>query len=1206
MPSIFVSPETVPLLDFASRALLLSTPTTAIADNMFSAKKLASSSVFMGKFKDFIFSTEEFGSAAWNRLFCLLGQDIFRFLLQNCSLFRLIANFNFVQLCGPAVSGLRATLIPSLPPSSSGSLIRKRLDNQHEKAKKTMENHEVRLEQWKAERNSGKRSHASISRPTESYSEDDACRMEVDDNWPLEAKRRCLGEEGDVEPFAVADPVRSESLVLNIATTSINLQTSPHVHSPNMAANLENRDERFIPRHLMFYKSPNKMCYGLPLDWKGRSFDHDLEGAKLMACWVFDLHELPPRISQSLNLFLSIIKRSKRIHFLSLLDAHCPLNLPTNDSSEQTDRQAVRTNQVVPKTSSSNHISLNTQISSAHVSMQRPLETKISHTTSSSSLPLSNISQTFKSEWPLMTSSDVCASTFSMNAQRKGQQSGVEQEDLPLTQTSSILSKSYDEEDTAAHDMFDIDNDEDYLLHLLVEPTENPFRDQPLDVLLPRFSRHYQVSAYVYNVLRKLLPREAIGSVHNWQLLEAKISDFIGLNRFDVLSSSKLLEGFKITHIAWLYRNGNTKGPHTPDDVRFRTLVFSAFLVWLFEDFILPLLYTTFYITETMPHRNQTFYYRREVWTRINQLGFQSLLDRSILTPISDSDAQNILKKRELGSCFLRFLPKNKGVRPIVNLKRSFANPEQPGLKSSINLLLRPIHAVLTHEARKDPEKVLASSMMSNFEVHQKLSDFKARLQSIHALSGFGNLPKIYFVKTDVISAFDEIRQEKLMNILAQDVLSLQRYLAVVISKIRVEKEKSRMTLLRNFVSQGDPIPSFEEMLRRQSTQVCNSILVKNRDMEFVDKVQLLQLLSEHISRHLIKFNGKYYVQRRGIPQGSTLSSLLCSIYFACLEKTHLSRFVDDLDPNTTENDDLQEKRPTHASILLRWIDDFLYITTDRNKAVSFFNKMTAGFEDFGTRCNPEKSVVNFELKHGDLNISNVSSQAPILTQQHQNDECIGNSALDEIVWCGWSINTKTLEIRRSFPTRIITSQFISNQISGHHGLSIFHKVQGAIRNANHLLLFDGNFNSRQTIFENVFDIASWVALRLIAIENGLHFAINTSKKRPPLKNASFIINTIFSAIQHLWAIYSKKARAPKNATLRFKECISSSEMSLLALQGFATVLKRSERFAEVVESLVAVIRTSESSLPQAIVEAARIAVSKREGIFSKAILSSK
>jgi telomerase reverse transcriptase len=85
-----------------------------------------------------------------------------------------------------------------------------------------------------------------------------------------------------------------------------------------------------------------------------------------------------------------------------------------------------------------------------------------------------------------------------------------------------------------------------------------------------------------------------------------------------------------------------------------------------------------------------------------------------------------------------------------------------------------------------------------------------------------------------------------------------------------------------------------------------------------------------------------FYRQIVGIPQGSILSTLLCwyvlkrimrrllicsinSIFYSHMENTHF----DDLC--------LEE------NLLLRLVDDFLFITNDLNKAKSFISKMHKG-----------------------------------------------------------------------------------------------------------------------------------------------------------------------------------------------------------------------------------------------------------------------
>jgi len=52
-----------------------------------------------------------------------------------------------------------------------------------------------------------------------------------------------------------------------------------------------------------------------------------------------------------------------------------------------------------------------------------------------------------------------------------------------------------------------------------------------------------------------------------------------------------------------------------------------------------------------------------------------------------------------------------------------------------------------------------------------------------------------------------------------------------------------------------------------------------------------------------------------GQPQGGRLSAVLCDIYYSDLDRTHLSEFQND------------------GNLLIRVVDDYLFITTDLNKA---------------------------------------------------------------------------------------------------------------------------------------------------------------------------------------------------------------------------------------------------------------------------------
>ena len=59
-------------------------------------------------------------------------------------------------------------------------------------------------------------------------------------------------------------------------------------------------------------------------------------------------------------------------------------------------------------------------------------------------------------------------------------------------------------------------------------------------------------------------------------------------------------------------------------------------------------------------------------------------------------DAKEILSQRKLGYSYVRLLPKEAGVRPIVNLRR--APKGGNGRQDSINRILRATFEVLTYE----------------------------------------------------------------------------------------------------------------------------------------------------------------------------------------------------------------------------------------------------------------------------------------------------------------------------------------------------------------------------------------------------------------------------------------------------------------------------------------------------------------------------
>jgi telomerase reverse transcriptase len=130
----------------------------------------------------------------------------------------------------------------------------------------------------------------------------------------------------------------------------------------------------------------------------------------------------------------------------------------------------------------------------------------------------------------------------------------------------------------------------------------------------------------------------------------------------------------------------------------------------------------------------------------------------------------------------------------------------------------------------------------------------------------------------------------------------------------------------------------------------------------------------------------QFYRQKVGIPQGSVLSSILCNIFYADLEKEKLPFLADS------------------EGLLLRLIDDFLFISMNKDHANEFLQVMndgkpysmdlTPGHPQYGCSINMEKSLVNF-------NITINSRKAPRL------------HSTKYFPFCGTSIHTETLDITK-------------------------------------------------------------------------------------------------------------------------------------------------------------------------------------------------
>ena len=515
------------------------------------------------------------------------------------------------------------------------------------------------------------------------------------------------------------------------------------------------------------------------------------------------------------------------------------------------------------------------------------------------------------------------------------------------------------------------------------------------------------VSAFCRAVFRRLIPNDLYGcgedGVSNRESILRHVDIFIQLGRYESLSLHEISQGLKIASIPWLQPPPQTDAP-TPanlslSDLRKRTEIFLEFVYYIFDSLLIPLIRTNFYVTESGIHRNRIFYFRHDVWRRLSEPSLTHL-KTSLFEEVKTDTAHAILSRRSLGFANLRLLPKAVGVRPIVNLKRRPVRKVARGWKMelgpSINSLMAPVASVLNYEKGLQPE-ALGSAMATVRDIHDRLKRFRNNMEQ----KGTMGKKRFYFVKLDVQSCFDTIPQRRLMELVeklvGEDEYRITKHVEVKppvrashhgVRNESVKGDKPRRKFVNTATASTDFVTLYDEITREDAKKgrgkMPDTVFVDTGFQKKHNAEDLLELLAQHIGNNLVKIGKKFFRQRNGIPQGSVVSALLCNFFYGEHEKKELSFLRERAD----------------EAVLMRLIDDYLLITTDRRLALRFLHTMLAGNPEYGITVSPGKTLVNFDAT----------------TSDGQTIPRLPRSAYSQFPYCGLLLSTCTLAISKERP----------------------------------------------------------------------------------------------------------------------------------------------------------------------------------------------
>lgn len=502
-----------------------------------------------------------------------------------------------------------------------------------------------------------------------------------------------------------------------------------------------------------------------------------------------------------------------------------------------------------------------------------------------------------------------------------------------------------------------------------------------------------KVSAFCRSIVSHVFPGAFWGEGEQGQMNKAvvlnAIHQFIMLRRYEGMTMHDVLQGISTSTLLWL---DHPKQPSwhrlSATDLAKRRDIFCEIVYYLFDSFVIPLISSNFHVTESSVHRNQLFYFRHDVWKALSEPALSSL-KMDMFEELKPGAVKRILARRSLGTSQIRLLPKASGLRPIINLRRRVLSNVNGRmiLGKSINSIMIPAFNVLNYEKTTEPAR-LGSSIFSADEIFPGLQDFRANLGQ-RGLSG----KPLFFAKVDVRSCFDTIPQKPLVHML-ESLFSASEYSVGRYAELKL-LGRSSDSLDRSKVAwkfHGRALPVGQELSLSQIIEEARgrrgAIFVDSVVRKHESRAKIIDILKEHVEKNVVQIGKTYYRQKAGIPQGSIVSSLLCSFFYAELEQTMLG-FLNNGD-----------------CLLLRLIDDFLLISTREVLAKRFIRTMHRGIPEYGLSVKTDKSLINFDMSF-------------------QGDEIKRLSPMSDFPYCGNTINTATLNISKDKGRRSKSSKSV-------------------------------------------------------------------------------------------------------------------------------------------------------------------------------------
>lgn len=569
-------------------------------------------------------------------------------------------------------------------------------------------------------------------------------------------------------------------------------------------------------------------------------------------------------------------------------------------------------------------------------------------------------------------------------------------------------------------------------------PLPHDYLSMSLDQLSTKgISEIENVTKFVVAAVAQVLPIDFWGHEGNKkQFLENVVPAILRLRRQERFPNHALLHGIRITHMKWLCEEEPLSGTRRHHK-RWHLRALAA-VRWLVHSYFFVLLQRTFYITETQFRQQTLCHYRKPVWALLRSRSWKELSQLKWIPKLPDDKTCRFESD-------LRLLPKISGVRPIA-------------LQKASNRQLASAFAVLKESVTDIGAGVTC------------LGDFYPKYRKF--ILAKKPEARLHFISVDIRQCFDNIQTNLLLNLVSKHFAKhpehiLQKYYSV----------KPSGSQMHTHVRRPEEMESLHAMVQNEETShqhprvlidLGRQTVVRSAEAE----KQIRALLENHFLKVEGRYNNRYLIQTRGVPQGSILSALLCNIYYKHVEEA------------------LELKNP--GALLVRMVDDFVLVSTDTAAVDLFLATMNKGAPDLGVEINADKTRRSTEAF---------------------------------FTWCGFRFETRCGNVRVDFSKLALRDSLRVERVA-HSGVNLEQQCFGFCRPRCLPILFDPDLNDLETRAINFYEIQAFAAVRTVYYLQELHGP-------KPVPNPVFVAGTVRRALSLSIQTISRRLE-PNQASTEF------------------------------------------------------------------------